>query len=90
MGRRLRDGTVQYHPQFRETSIPEPSGGFSSYRIGCCPWCGVRLPRSLRREWFRRLDALGVPDPWDDRRRIPHVFRSDAWWRDDVRRSSQE
>jgi len=84
MGRRLRDGTVQYDAQFRETAIPDPPGGHAQYGIRCCPWCGVRLPQSLRSEWFRRLEALGVPDPWGDRRRIPHLFRSDDWWRDDA------
>ena len=44
----------------------------------------VRHPRGffntlLRDEWFDRLSAMGLDDPWEeDRERIPQEFLSDA------------
>ena len=55
-------------------------GGRSSVRITHCPWCGTKLPESLREEWFDRLDRLGL-EPGDPA--IPESMRSDDWWRAD-------
>jgi hypothetical protein len=43
-----------------------------------CPWCGSKLPESLRDERFDRLEALGVNWIEDD---VPHEYQSDRWWR---------
>ncbi len=47
--------------------------------IHYCPWCGDRLPPSLRGEWERRLAAQGLdpetPDP-------PDELGTEAWWRE--------
>jgi hypothetical protein len=49
-----------------------------------CPWCGKKLPRTLRIEWLRRLGRVGVSlppsDPAKDRT-VPLAYRTDAWWK---------
>jgi hypothetical protein len=58
---RLADNqtAIQYWPKFREYRIPVLDGGDSVITIQFCPWCGIRLPKSLRTEWFDRLDGSG-------------------------------
>lgn len=66
---------MTYIPKFREYGI-NYAGGDSYQVIDFCPWCGSRLPDSLRNAWFEKLDELGM-EPEDD---IPIEMRSDAWW----------
>jgi hypothetical protein len=63
---------------FREYGLLVHDGGESIIVIEYCPWCGVRLPESLRDEWFDQLEGLGV-DP--DCENVPEAFLIDAWWR---------
>ncbi|WP_373282983.1 DUF6980 family protein [Nocardia otitidiscaviarum] len=56
-----------------------------AWTLGCptivfnyCPWCGAKLPDSLRDEWFDRIFDLGLEGPEDVR--IPVDMRTDAWW----------
>lgn len=69
---------VSYVPQFREWGI-DYVDGLSFYTLEHCPWDGERLPESVRDEWFRRLEELGL-EPEDPR--VPEEMRSDAWWRE--------
>ncbi|WP_425302983.1 DUF6980 family protein [Nocardia otitidiscaviarum] len=48
------------------------------HRFNYCPWCGAKLPDSLRDEWFDRIFDLGLDGPEDVR--IPVDMRTDAWW----------
>ena len=47
--------------------------------IAFCPWCGAKLPESLRERWFAELQALGFDDPSEQD--IPERYRGDAWYR---------
>jgi hypothetical protein len=68
---------VTYLPRFREYGLLV-DGGPGLQLIAHCPWCGDKLPDSLRDEFFERLEELGLePDDPD----LPLDFRSDAWWR---------
>ena len=79
MADRLTDGTaVVYVAKFREYGISVADGGSSFIVIQFCPWCGSRLPTSLRDEWFNALESQGV-EP--DSETIPQKFLTDAWWR---------
>jgi hypothetical protein len=70
---------VIYVEQFREYGLPYPdSESFQEIRF--CPWDGAELPTSLRDEWFRRLDELGL-EPEDER--VPASMRTDQWWREE-------
>ena len=42
------DCLVGYSPRFREYGLLIHDGGSSSMCIPFCPWCGSRLPASLR------------------------------------------
>ena len=47
--------------------------------ISFCPWCGAKLPNSLRDKWFDIVfDDLGFDAP--DSPGIPSEMHSDEWW----------
>ena len=71
------EGGLVYFPKFREYGIRVLDGGSSSIIIDYCPWCGRKLPSSLRDQWFRELSKLKL-EPGD--RRIPKSLLSDEWW----------
>ncbi len=75
----LRDGEVAivYFAKYREYGIRVLDGGCAIQMIAYCPWCGTRLPASLRDEWFRRIDAIGVEEDGDE---VPEEFKTDEWW----------
>ena len=70
-------------PKFREIGIVYADGTSSFQQIAFCPWCGKRLPPSLRDEWFRRVEALGFEIGDTE---IPVEYQSDAWFRQDPAR----
>lgn len=80
---------VEYDPIFREYAISEVKNGkrgMTHQRMFYCPWCGEKLPESLRHEWFNLIEAIGLDDidifsDIDRDPRIPEAMKSDAWWR---------
>lgn len=72
------DVPMAYSPRFREYALKIFDGGSAKHLIDFCPWCGSRLPESLRDEWFEQLEQLGL-DPEDPE--VPDDMKSDAWWR---------
>lgn len=75
-----------YDECFREYGIRILDGGSSIQLIQFCPWCGGRLPASLRDRWFERLDELGL-QPADPN--LPHDLKSDGWWRSEDENGSE-
>jgi len=71
------DVPLVYTPKFREIGIRVLDGGDSSILIRYCPWCGTRLPDSLREKWFDELERLQI-DPYGDA--IPARFLSEEWY----------
>lgn len=69
------DAIILYNDKFNEYSIKHKDG--SSFVIDFCPWCGEKLPKSQRDEWFDALEALGIDDPWEQE--IPEAFKTGAW-----------
>jgi hypothetical protein len=67
---------VYYSPALREYGIVNHAEGEVGV-IDFCPWCGSRLPGSLRDRYFEKLAAIGI-DPWESE--VPEAFRSSAWW----------
>ena len=47
-------------------------------KIDFCPFCGTKLPSSLKAEWQRRIAEAGY-DPNDEN--LPGDFLSDRWWK---------
>ena len=68
---------VKYVPKYREYGF-SVAGGSALQQMYYCPFCGTKFPGDLSREFFDRLDALGleIEDP-----QVPEAMRSDAWWR---------
>ncbi|MDM8532019.1 hypothetical protein QUF63_12680 [Anaerolineales bacterium HSG25] len=77
----LQEGEVAllYLPKFREYGIQILDGGSSFQEIYYCPWCGKKLPSSLRDQWFNQIEALG--HEWGDED-IPAKYLSSEWWRE--------
>ncbi|MDR3108107.1 MAG: hypothetical protein LBU65_00260 [Planctomycetaceae bacterium] len=71
---------VVYIREFREYGIKILDGGTSMQTIDYCPWCGIKLPESLRKEWFDTLMGMGYENPLDED--IPKQYRTDKWWKD--------
>lgn len=63
-------------PKFREFLI-QRRGQDSMQQMWFCPWCGVKLPESLRERRFDELEGLGF-DPAEDE--IPPEFLTAEWW----------
>jgi len=62
---------IEYINKFREVSI-NINGSTSRQLIIFCPWCGSKLPTSLRDRWFEERRNLIS---------IPIEFESDIWWK---------
>lgn len=49
-----------------------------------CPWCGTKLPKDLREEFFNILEKeYGIEPEFDIQNdpNIPEEFKSDEWWK---------
>ena len=69
--------TVNYYPVFNEYGIIIPEDK-SIMTLKYCPWCGKKLPDSMRDKWFEELEKLGFNEPWDED--IPEKYRDDRWY----------
>ena len=67
-----------YDPKFREYGLRILDGGTSQIPVNYCPWCGKKLPTSLRDKWFAELKALKI-DPGADK--IPEKYQTDEWYK---------
>ncbi|OOG39828.1 hypothetical protein [Polaromonas sp. A23] len=74
------DALVSYSPKFNEYALIVHDGGASGVVIAYCPWCGSKLPASLRERWFNELETLGFDDPFVQN--IPGKYRTEDWYRD--------
>jgi hypothetical protein len=74
----VQDVAVIYISKYREYGIRILDGGTSFLEIEFCPWCGTRLPGSLRDAWFAEIERRGL-EP--DSEAIPPEYTTDAWWR---------
>ena len=69
---------IIYTPKFREYGIKILDGGSSFQLIYYCPWCGCKLPSSMRMQWFDELDKLKL-EPGNPN--IPANMLTDKWWK---------
>lgn len=84
---------IAYLPWTREYGIrvldPFVPADYQHLRIQpilYCPWCGEKLPASLREEWRNQFspDDFTIPDPEIDASPPPyasHWLSSELWWR---------
>lgn len=69
---------IVFSTKFREFGIRVLDGGTSYLGIQYCPWCGKKLPSSLRDKWLAAIEKLGF-EPGD--KRIPAEYLDDRWYR---------
>ncbi|RUO97586.1 MAG: hypothetical protein EKK30_15935 [Hyphomicrobium sp.] len=69
------DSLVVYNEIMNEYGLIIHDGTASYVLIDRCPWCGTRLPPSLRDEWFDAVDALEL----DEGETPPARFLTRAW-----------
>lgn len=67
----------QVHKTLTEFGIQVLDGGTSSIGLTFCPWCGQKLPSSLRDAWFDEMDRLGI-GPFGEH--IPAEFSDERWY----------
>ena len=75
---------LKYKPIFREYYMPLINNKGVMYTIYSCPWCGTKLPKDLRDEWFDILEneyKLEPTSDLDNVKGLPEEFRSDQWWK---------
>lgn len=68
---------IVFIPKFREYGVSYQDGGSSFQLIRYCPWCGCRLPDSIRDLWFKKIEVMGL-EPDDPQ--MPPSFLSDEWY----------
>lgn len=76
---------ISYNEVFRETYLNRSDTKNVISIIWFCPWCGNKLPKSLRNEWFDILEKeYGIETDigeWRKRKDIPEEFKSNKWWK---------
>lgn len=68
---------IFFNEKFREYGVRYFDGGTSKQEIYFCPWCGIKLPESLRDRWFEVIEEMGYDASDDD---IPDHYKSCEWW----------
>ena len=76
------NNSIIFVPQYREYGVPIRDGGSSYLLVKFCPWCGAKLPDSLRNEFFDILEKLGIDYPCS-KNKLPEAMRSEKWWQED-------
>ena len=77
------DKPISYTEKFDEYGLKIFDGGSSSILIDFCPFCGKKLPKSKRDEWFDEIEKLGI-DPWKDE--VPEKYQTDKWFTENASR----
>src|SRR5687768_3225665 len=73
---------IEYNPVFREYFI-RLHNRFNIITFSYCPWCGIKLPKELRKEFFDTLEREYKIETdigeYKKRKDIPQEFKSDEW-----------
>ncbi len=72
------DSIIIYHEVFDEYGLIIHDGGTSTIIIEHCPWCGKKLPKSKRDQWFDELESMGIESPFEQD--LPIKYKTSAWW----------
>lgn len=71
------DTPIYFLAKYREYAVAILDGGSSGLSMLFCPWCGIRLPGSLRSQWFEVMEKLDI-DPETDK--IPEKYTDERWY----------
>jgi hypothetical protein len=69
---------ISYSPKFRQYGINVVEDKNDSIKIEYCPWCGKKLPKNLRIEWFDEVEKLGLEPNSPE---LPKKYLTDRWWK---------
>ena len=69
---------LQYNDVFDEYGILFSEDNISYCLLNYCPWCGKKLPKSKREEWFQHLETMGFDNPLFDEN-IPDLYKTAQW-----------
>ena len=83
------ENSIVFISEFREYGVPICDGGSSFLEMQFCPWCGKKLPGSLREEYFSILDKMGINYPCPPEE-LPENMRSEKWWQENMADNSAE
>jgi hypothetical protein len=75
---------IGYCPKYREYYVRRKKDKNIVLSLWYCPWCGKKLPKSLRVKWFKLLEKEhGLDDPWslEQEKLVPEEFMTDQWWK---------
>ena len=69
-----------YEPRFREYFLLGRQN--TRQTISHCPFCGGRLPESLRQCFFDEIERIGIDyELGESIEKLPIELQSDAWWK---------
>ena len=75
---------IKYKSIFREYYIDVPET-HNIITMEYCPWCGKKLPKTLRINYFNVLEReYGLDIALDEIKNnpdVPEEFKSDEWWK---------
>lgn len=74
---------IYYSPSMREYYIPLKFQ-HAVQGIFYCPWCGVKLPESVRDQYFDILETeYGIESDleMEEQEGFPEEFKTDEWWK---------
>lgn len=74
---------IGYQPKYREYFVHRKNDKIVVLGLLYCPWCGKKLPKGLRKQWFKILKKeYNLDDPWSDEQEklVPKEFTTDEWW----------
>lgn len=74
---------LKYYPMAREYGM-SLNHSSAVQLLFYCPWCGKKLPESLRDKYFDLLENEYHVEPEFDIQQDPNVpaeFKSDEWWK---------
>ena len=74
---------IEYYPIAREYGLTL-RGSSAVQLLYYCPWCGTKLPESVRDLFFQILREQYNIDPGFDIKNDPNIppeFKSDEWWK---------
>ncbi len=75
-----KERIVKYIPFTREYGVQ--AADHVIQMINFCPWCGERLPKSLRDEFFSALEKeYNIEADVGSLSNVPPEFRTDEWWK---------
>lgn len=75
---------ISYSGRFREYGIVRSMPDTSVCTLAVyCPWCGTKLPVSMRGKYFKALASLGLSvDILTPLSEVPDEYRDDRWWQE--------